>query len=979
MSAFLVNQHIERCLEYNNRDELERLLELYMDPDSNVNNILLDILESRIYFNAVMFSNLDTIKTFFRFLRAISKSECYRDSVSKTLDRYGYDLLKVAVTDRTYDVVTYLIDDVGLTPYLEEVMVNPYWLHSSDMRITAKFLESISREYEKVNTLFTFDDLPLFFKEYLVEYIHLWFTLSEKDCGNLFSPEIIRYLYGKLQRDFLIGVLKYSTIETVRKVFKEIHISEKEGCTLLMECIEECHLKVAIYMLDQYGMQSESSADVLLEQSLLNTDMRVTAVIYEYFKNHCTYAQNLQITDYENFNIYKYLSLDKVHFEKLRSADVIENIASKYPLIYYQIARYSNIEILKTVMQILTTLYGRKTLLKNLSRCRDESDDGEDFLTTILRYQVNVSAELLEEIITEYNLDVNALSDNSKCFALTYALQNNNILLSLVLLKRMDIEKFKYSKLQKLKEIISNGLVHRLEKIDLREKSIRIEWQNALSTKIPELTQDVLLSKIFLGEIQRQKNTSYTKRRCQQIMRHIATQLYMRWKCKLNLPVTDVQIMSVFSPNEFPSLFIVYTPYVINGNAIKNDFEETEFKDMVTTIYNPTHVNHICRNGEIKYEQNGSITKEYETRSRRYSRKLKETVWPKLFDSTTRDYDLLDEFSKLHFKQLLNLLDTHDKYTEHQNSKYMLNKFEYKKRTIYLLPPSTDTSPSERHAEEYLCDVADNIILQSKRRTNALSADTQLASYIFGKTRPCMGCCGRMASSKIDYYNKHCGYLCTHGIEDQTQEAARNTLGLLLTEQPHVSYGEELNGYDTASDSESDPTESSWTEQPNVSYSEKLNGYDTAEDSETDPTERSLTEQPNGTYGEELNGYDTAEVSETDPTERSLTEQPNVSYGEELNGYDTAEDSETDPTERSLTEQPNVSYGVELNGYDSDSDSESDPAKSSFTEQSHVSYWTKLNGYDTTSDSESDPAEIAYTDKSYTDESSYTEEGYMLI
>ena len=951
MSAFLVNQHIERCLEYNNREELERLLELYMDPDSNVNNILLDILESRIYFNAVMFSNLDTIKTFFRFLRAISKSECYRDSVSKTLDRYGYDLLKVAVTDRTYDVVTYLIDDVGLTPYLEEVMVNPYWLHSSDMRITAKFLESISREYEKVNTLFTFDDLPLFFKEYLVENIHLWFTLSAKDCGNLFNPEIIRYLYGKLQIDFLIGVLKYSTIEIVRKVFKEIHISEKEGCDLLQECIEECHIKVANYMLDQYGMQSESSADVLLEQSLLNPDMRVTAVIYEYFKNHCTYAQNLQITDYDNFNIYKYLGLDKDHFEKLRSADVIENIASKYPLIYYKIARYSNIEILKTIMHILTTHLGRKTLLKNLSRCRDDSNDGEDFLTTILRYQVNISAELLEEIITEYNLDVNALSDNSKCFALTYALQNNNILLSLVLLKRMDIEKFKYSKLQKLKEIISNGLVHRLEKIDLREKSIRIEWQNALSTKVPELTQDVLLSNIFLGEIQRQKNTSYTKRRCQQIMRHIATQLYLRWKCKLNLPVTDVQIMSVFSPNEFPSLFIAYAPYLINGNAIINDFEEAEFKEMITTIYNPTHVNHIGRNGELNYEQNGSITMEDETRSRRYSRKLKETVWPKLFDSTTRDYDLIDECSKLHFKQLLNLLDTHDKCTEYQNSKYMLNKFEYKKRTIYLLPPSTDTSLSERHAEEYLCDVADNIILQAKLRTNALlSADIQMpVSYIFGKTRPCMGCCGRMASSKIDYYNKHCGYLCTHGIEDQTQEAARNTLGLLLTEQPHVSYGEELNGYDTASDSEADPTESSWTEQPHVSYGEKLNGYDTAED------------------------------SETDPTERSLKEQPNVSYGEELNGYDAAEVSETDPTERSLTEQPNVSYSVELNGYDSDSDSETDPAESSFTEQSQVSYWKKLNGCDTTSDSESDPAEIAYSEKSYTDESSYTEEGYMLI
>lgn len=99
-----------------------------------------------------------------------------------------------------------------------------------------------------------------------------------------------------------------------------------------------------------------------------------------------------------------------------------------------------------------------------------------------------------------------------------------------------------------------------------------------------------------------------------------------------------------------------------------------------------------------------------------------------------------------------------------------------------------------RHAEEFLCDVAEKI----------RESQPEFKFAIYGKRRPCMSCSGRMETSEIDYYNLHPGYLWLHGIKYQSEEAARNTLKLLLTKLSCVTYegDQKMSDYDTGSDTE---------------------------------------------------------------------------------------------------------------------------------------------------------------------------------
>jgi len=97
-----------------------------------------------------------------------------------------------------------------------------------------------------------------------------------------------------------------------------------------------------------------------------------------------------------------------------------------------------------------------------------------------------------------------------------------------------------------------------------------------------------------------------------------------------------------------------------------------------------------------------------------------------------------------------------------------------------------------RHAEEYLCDMADKLKIQYGQKS---------IFYMYGKKRPCMTCSARMKCSGIQYYNKHHGRLFMHGVNCQGREEAKETMKLLLKGPSYISEGG-VTDYDTDSGDE---------------------------------------------------------------------------------------------------------------------------------------------------------------------------------
>ena len=100
-----------------------------------------------------------------------------------------------------------------------------------------------------------------------------------------------------------------------------------------------------------------------------------------------------------------------------------------------------------------------------------------------------------------------------------------------------------------------------------------------------------------------------------------------------------------------------------------------------------------------------------------------------------------------------------------------------------------------RHAEEFLCDIADKLTKQNS---------SPYRFTIYGKKRPCLTCAARMRISKIDVYNQHHGRFFLHAINYMTEEHRFEALKLLLEGPTHVSQ-EGITDYDTDSEEDEPP------------------------------------------------------------------------------------------------------------------------------------------------------------------------------
>ena len=99
----------------------------------------------------------------------------------------------------------------------------------------------------------------------------------------------------------------------------------------------------------------------------------------------------------------------------------------------------------------------------------------------------------------------------------------------------------------------------------------------------------------------------------------------------------------------------------------------------------------------------------------------------------------------------------------------------------------------ERHAEEILCDEAQQIQEHNQIFKNPLF-------YVFGKKRPCISCYRQIEMLKINYFNSYHGLFWRHSIKFKdgkqtirTIDVVVNTLKLLATTTVHITVSNIVN------------------------------------------------------------------------------------------------------------------------------------------------------------------------------------------
>ena len=298
------------------------------------------------------------------------------------------------------------------------------------------------------------------------------------------------------------------------------------------------------------------------------------------------------------------------------------------------------------------------------------------------------------------------------------------------------------------------------------------EWLTALTS---QTSKHGRASKLFKMEFE--ERTRFSGKRVRQILRHVASLLYFRWKYHLGISeLRDVQIMLVqkkvdkLNPNPKPSLLISFTPLHV-ADKIKTDFKLKTFKEMTTTEYD-----------EI------DDTEEY-NRSIRFSRKLQDRVWGNDFTKITKESRDVAFLLKTDHRKVQKILKI--------NGIVKLPYFSLTENNACLLHPYTGYDHSSQHAEYFLCEAADSF----KENFNVILS-------IYGKNRPCLTCTARMKVSKISKYNPHSGLLSLRLVGYQSDIVAKETLNVLFSKPSHVTHdssddsSQGIREYDTGSESE---------------------------------------------------------------------------------------------------------------------------------------------------------------------------------
>lgn len=347
--------------------------------------------------------------------------------------------------------------------------------------------------------------------------------------------------------------------------------------------------------------------------------------------------------------------------------------------------------------------------------------------------------------------------------------------------------------LEKTKEIDKHSAEYIKKHVDTlvaRTKKNKKEIINSLTSSPEKIKQKGRIPKISKKEIKRRPR-SFACERERQLLKQASTQLYFKLKKEFPKELKEVQMMHLaFGDKNF--LFIAMNESSLSKQASKTLSSREELEKILIKPYT-------------------SEGAEGKRRSERYATKIFSRVYSD--DSGVKYFNKEDE---MRTKQIRTLLKTGSLSSLRirigagnilsEGSKERLKTiFRDENDHIYLIVAKCPNVLKQRHAEEWLTDVAEYAAKIHKRD----KIKTPLYTCIAGKKRPCMGCAARM-QNVINQYSDRPGRCFTHTVENQGDEVAARTATLLLSKSSHVTrtIDKKLNhSYDSASDSEPSTSE----------------------------------------------------------------------------------------------------------------------------------------------------------------------------
>lgn len=597
-------------------------------------------------------------------------------------------------------------------------------------------------------------------------------TFSEMLLNNTFA-EIFKYFKWNSENVFYAAT-RYASLGEMKHLMSVAQFnSEKlekrntDGNDILTVALTNPDYQVIEYLLEELKLipRYENSKSALTD-AIEGNHVHAAAVLYEhmyaYYLRDERWNQSFQ-TDYEKMKIFvKGFLRGSPPFVKCKKmtkllVDVELFKQENFNSVFLYATRYSSIEMIHFVFDIIKNILGSEYFKNDL---KDSIDvNGEDVLTVLARYRINsgVSEDQFKDLFTKYQLRPDNYSHNSQLSALYYVIENKSYNLVLFLLKYVNPKD--YSDHQRRAFIFTMRIFQtHLCEINLKDDQSKREWSKTLTTSLMKCSIG-RQAKCYPGSECLRYKTHLNK--AKQMLRYISTQLFYYWKYVCNIEdLIEVQVMQVQTVvDSFQGFFISFNPVTANVvSAIKQKLQEC--RDSGTTLREIIQKNYAANiPGNLH-------------RATRYSKKVKKLIVKRWI-------------------MLLNQLPIVLTVLRERGSQ---TSFQCQDNGIYLLALSHHAC-KDRHAEEWLCDVADHL-----RKTD----EKKYSFRIYGKKRPCVSCCGRMMTSKIDDYNKNSGYFWIPTIEQQSEEVARNTLKLAIRSVPNITveWGTKIRDYDTASDSD---------------------------------------------------------------------------------------------------------------------------------------------------------------------------------
>lgn len=580
------------------------------------------------------------------------------------------------------------------------------------------------------------------------------------------------YILDLLEEEVRNGTT--STIENLMKMVREskIILQLKRGVLdkrplFALATLNKQHFEVIDCLLrNDYNLMcdgSETKSAFALPRH--SDDLRGTATIYEHFKkfagNNQTICEEKMKSCFRNntrYNFDSYFRLELKYFRMLYFENWTESI----------IVNEEKLDFILMFSPIKTMLFILEKLKKE--RKSIHMATSEFLLPAVMIQRNEITVENLktldeinnintDDILSRYFLNKTYFQES----ALQSAIERELFEVTLYFLNKVHFEeKYRTDSFLRTFQDCCQILKSKLSLIDFHKKRSKKNWSSALVlTRYAD--QVGCEKKMFPEGFKRcEKNRSKIGKESQ-ILRHMATQLFYRWKYNRNTKsLQEVQMMKA-SITTWSNLYF-FAIAVNPADAAENIVDRDNIFQSDRSII--THVTDI-------YEK---------PRSKRYSRKLRsECTQVKLTDLVVQ--------KMVKSKDYLKFPDFPANYSNSQDLAEINGK-------IFFLVPSGFFN-KERHAEEYLCDFADFL------RDYYDNHNEKIVFSIYGKKRPCISCSGRMKASNIADYNPNFGYFWKHGIEHQSEGAARCTMHILLNEKPpHVTFknNKKLEDYDTDSE-----------------------------------------------------------------------------------------------------------------------------------------------------------------------------------